>query len=460
MIGTRNLRGSSVRSPFFNFFRSYLLGNAKTMKWFSKKLNKKTITATRKGDIAAVRLLLNRNDVNVDHQDNDGWTALLWASKENSIDVARLLIDRGANIEHQDNSGWTALILASRENSIDVARLLIDRGAYVDHPNNFEETALFFASEKNSIDFAQLLIDRGADIEHQDFIKRTPLILASTNNSIDVARLLIDRGANIDHQKKNGDTALLIATEKNSIDVARLLIDRGANIDHQDLYGYTALLNASLNNSIDVARLLMDRGANIEHQNKNGTTALIYASTNNSIDVARLLIDRGANIDHQNNQGKTALSIAKAKGYWIFVSLLKEHSIKTKAAATVQTSSDSSMLLASALSSETSIQSIEPISPIVLKNDEIDKSRKKLVQVMRGEKLEPIELCQVYVEQCTKNFAHRLGSGAFGEVYFGNDEQENIYFAVKKVPFEVTLDEIENIILTLQQEMSVRIRLI
>jgi hypothetical protein len=254
-------------------------------------------------------------------------------------------------------------------------------------------------------------------------------------------------------------TDIITAAKEGDITAVRLLLNRNdVNVDHQDDDGWTAQFWASKNNSVDVARLLIDRGANIEHQDKYGSTALFIASYHNSIDVARFLIDRGANIEHLNKEGKTALSIAQAKDWLDFVSLLKEHLIKRKAAATVQTSSDLSMILASALSSETSIQSIEPILPIVLKNDEIDKSRRDLVNVVRGETLEPIELCQVYVEQCTKNFSYRLGSGAFGEVYFGNDEQENIYFAVKKVPFEVTSDEIENIICTLQQEMSVRIR--
>jgi hypothetical protein len=244
-----------------------------------------------------------------------------------------------------------------------------------------------------------------------------------------------------------------------TVDVARLLIDRGVNVDHQSKDGCTALFWASAKNSIDVARLLIDRGANIDLQNNIGWTALFWASVTNSIDVARLLIDHGANIKHQSTEGKTALCVAQENNHIDLVCLLKERLVENEATKTIQTATDSSgssvdLIAASSLEIKKPKQ-FEELPTVDSMNDEIDKSRKDLVNVVRGETLEPIELCQVYVEQCTKNFAHRLGSGAFGEVYFGNDEQENIYFAVKKVPFEVTSDEIENIIRTLQ--MSVRI---
>jgi ankyrin repeat protein len=41
-----------------------------------------------------------------------GVTALLIASHHNNVDVAQLLLDHGANMEHEDNDGSTALFIA------------------------------------------------------------------------------------------------------------------------------------------------------------------------------------------------------------------------------------------------------------------------------------------------------------------------------------------------------------
>jgi ankyrin repeat protein len=59
----------------------------------------------------------------------------------NSVDVARLLLDRGANIEHQSNHGVTALFLAWLASSVEVVRLLLDRGANMEHQDKEGRTA-------------------------------------------------------------------------------------------------------------------------------------------------------------------------------------------------------------------------------------------------------------------------------------------------------------------------------
>jgi len=43
-------------------------------------------------------------------QDNDGWTALIWASRNGREAIARLLIDKGADVKAQTNDGSTALV--------------------------------------------------------------------------------------------------------------------------------------------------------------------------------------------------------------------------------------------------------------------------------------------------------------------------------------------------------------
>jgi len=53
-------------------------------------------------------------------------------SRENTLDVARQLIDSGADIEAKDNDGWKPLHEAAANNSLGVARLLIEHGANTD----------------------------------------------------------------------------------------------------------------------------------------------------------------------------------------------------------------------------------------------------------------------------------------------------------------------------------------
>ena len=107
---------------------------------------------------------------------------------------------------------------AAEENSLSVARLLIEHGAEVDAREQAEPlivdnevlalkdpytmTPLHFAAEKNSLEVARLLIEHGADVNAKDSVF-TPLDMAAEFNSIDVARLLIEQGANTNGRDLN-----------------------------------------------------------------------------------------------------------------------------------------------------------------------------------------------------------------------------------------------------------------
>ena len=61
--------------------------------------------------------------------DNNGATALIFASQEGHVDVVRLLLGaEGVEVNQADNNGFTALSVASQQN-LDIVRLLTDAGA-------------------------------------------------------------------------------------------------------------------------------------------------------------------------------------------------------------------------------------------------------------------------------------------------------------------------------------------
>src|SRR5437773_2196739 len=104
--------------------------------------------AAMREDKAVVRTLLSqKSDVNATQP--DGSTALLWAAAENHAKVVKLLIARGANINARSSNfdyssmkpkagsismnwprgGFSALLFAAREGSMESLRLLLDAGA-------------------------------------------------------------------------------------------------------------------------------------------------------------------------------------------------------------------------------------------------------------------------------------------------------------------------------------------
>ena len=87
------------------------------------------IPAAERGHVAVVRELLTNSDVDVDHVNNLGWTALLEAivlsnGDERHQQIVQLLVDHGADITIADKDGVTPLQHARSRGFIEIERIL------------------------------------------------------------------------------------------------------------------------------------------------------------------------------------------------------------------------------------------------------------------------------------------------------------------------------------------------
>lgn len=109
----------------------------------NEEINKFVVSPTRKYNIPLVseihkfakekniKVLLDiiQPDANIDISDIFGWTALMYAARENATDIAKLLINSGADINNRNKNSKTALDIARANKSEDVMKLLLDSGA-------------------------------------------------------------------------------------------------------------------------------------------------------------------------------------------------------------------------------------------------------------------------------------------------------------------------------------------
>ena len=64
-------------------------------------------------------------------KNKNGETALLYATINNSKEIAELLISHGANINEKNKDGVTALHIAAENNNKETAEVLISHGANI-----------------------------------------------------------------------------------------------------------------------------------------------------------------------------------------------------------------------------------------------------------------------------------------------------------------------------------------
>jgi ankyrin repeat protein len=87
-----------------------------------------------------------------------GATGPLDASRRECIAT---LLEGGAAVDGKDDDGRTALIYATRVGDLETVRLLVEAGSYVKSPDRFHRTALLYAAEGHHRDIVAYLAANG-----------------------------------------------------------------------------------------------------------------------------------------------------------------------------------------------------------------------------------------------------------------------------------------------------------
>jgi ankyrin repeat protein len=141
--------------------------------------------------IALLRVLANqgkttevmqliRTGLAVDAGAESGYTALTLAVRWQHRELITQLLQAGADPNTHTNSCYqtTALMEASRDGNVDIAKQLISKGAKVNEPDKFGDHALNWTAFFGHLELAQLLLAHGADLTR---------IGQTDDNALDVA---------------------------------------------------------------------------------------------------------------------------------------------------------------------------------------------------------------------------------------------------------------------------------
>ena len=242
-----------------------------------------------------------------------GWTALMYAARQNAAEAAAMLADLKADLNAKDPDGTTALELAILNVHYDLASLLLKKGADPNVPDNSGMTALYAAVDMRSP--AGMMTRPNPkltdEIDAADVVK---ILLANgANANARLIKPIIGRHNNLvgDTSLGEGATPLMRAAKSNDIPVMRLLLDAGADATLTLKDRTTTAMMAS---SLDAIRLLVENGVDVNAFNTNGQTILHNAAGRGANPVIQYLAEKGARLDKKDKQGRTALDIASGSG--------------------------------------------------------------------------------------------------------------------------------------------------
>ena len=158
---------------------------------------------------------VNKDNINTKNI-KDSKTALILACYNGHVGVVKQLLDvDGINVNEQDNQGFTSLMIACNRQNFDIVHKLLEKGADVNKQNNTGNTALIIACGRQNVDvdIIQKLLEKGTDVNIKNKFGNTALMIACNEQKFDIVHKLLENGANILLKNKNNKDALKLATD-------------------------------------------------------------------------------------------------------------------------------------------------------------------------------------------------------------------------------------------------------
>ena len=199
-------------------------------------------------------------------------TDFLRAAENGDIHVLELFVKQEIDLNTQDENGWTALHLAARAKKQESVAFLLDAGMQIDTLGLDGVTPLMLAAREGNTTMVRYLLRQGAKGEVKDEKNRTALILAVEGGHKSCVEELAP------FSRAQLDTALLYAASKGKHQVIDTLTSFGASVYVRHDGGMTPLMLAAHHGYTDTVKSLLDSGANRYAVNEHGWTAAQVAA--------------------------------------------------------------------------------------------------------------------------------------------------------------------------------------
>lgn len=171
-----------------------------------------------------LKLLLHRGmDPNQDVGGGENGLIHL-ASQENfRSEMADLFVGANVNIDHKDVGGRTALFAASWRGSQTALNYVLSQNPDLNIVDQVGRTALWIALERDHKECAETLIKMGANPILAKKCGTSPLLLAVKKGYTDIARMILEKGANKDQVNTRGESPISVANTTGNKEMLDLL---------------------------------------------------------------------------------------------------------------------------------------------------------------------------------------------------------------------------------------------
>ncbi len=307
-----------------------------------RDVNRKLLGAVRKGDVAAVKLLLahgaNPNIRDMPLEQLTLWqqiSLLFHRDTQPPGDPKHTLIELALEVDNDEDSDSK---IATDSKSMPLVKALLDAGAHPDESSAGHKTPLMEAASVARLKTVQTLLDHGANPQAHDDEGQIPLHyiagIVSTGDELKIATLLLKLGNEVNAADNKGMTPLMysVVSWRGPVAMLKILIAHGAQINARSKEGYSALLIAAAASNPQAVKILLEHGAEVNVRSDDGFSALILAAGKvpgtKDIRSLMLLLEHGAEVNVYSSRNISPLHCVSNDGPLPAVEALLAHRAK------------------------------------------------------------------------------------------------------------------------------------
>ena len=260
------------------------------------------------GNLNILKILVSHNSIHVNDVDNENFTALHLAVRQNHEDVVKYLLVKGADVATKTDIGRSIYHSAAYYGYMSILQLLTSHdNRYINDADNKGFTPLYLAVQQGKIDITRYLLSKKAIISTKTSLRRTLYHKAAYDGNLSILQLLVSHnGTNVNEVDNETFTALHLAVQQNHEDVVKYLLSKEADVAIKTGIGRSVYHSAANYGYISNLKLLVTRSKMHVNDVDNETfTALHLAVQKYQADVVKYLLSKGADVTIKTDIGRT-----------------------------------------------------------------------------------------------------------------------------------------------------------
>ena len=149
--------------------------------------NRELLLISQKGDKEKMLELLSTNKININFQNENGWSALHFACDEGNLKIVDILIKSKADLNLKNNEKKTALNIAVMRGFFDISKLLIENGANINIRDNEKNLPIHICASQGHDELLNFILEKNSNgIKAKNLFGKTPLDLASKESTKEI----------------------------------------------------------------------------------------------------------------------------------------------------------------------------------------------------------------------------------------------------------------------------------